>query len=84
MTEDLHDHAPSPLEQAIGADVLARYERALERLSEEERQLLHLRIELDLDYEEIAAVAGRPSRDAVRMAIRRALRKVAEEMGHEA
>ena len=77
------DLRPSPLESAIGADVVRRYERALEQLSEEERQFLHLRIELDFAYEEIAAVMGRPSRDAARMAVRRALRKVAEIMGHD-
>lgn len=84
MTEELVDRAPSPLERAIGTDVLDRYERALEGLSEEERQLLHLRIELDFDYEEIASMTDRPSRDAARMAVQRALRKLAERMGHEA
>ena len=83
VPDDLVDHVPSPLEQAIGADVLARYEKALERLTEDERQLLHLRIELDFDYEEIATMTDRPSRDAVRMAVQRALRRLAEHMGHE-
>ncbi|MDZ4806295.1 MAG: RNA polymerase sigma factor [Candidatus Eisenbacteria bacterium] len=83
VPEDLYDGLPSPLENAIGADVLDRYERALTDLSEEERQLLHLRIELDFSYEEIAAITERPSRDAVRMAIKRALLKLAESMGHE-
>ncbi len=81
VPEELEDRSPSPLEQAIGADVLARYERALERLTEEERRILHLRIELDFDYAEIAAMVGRPSADAARMAVRRALRRLAEEMG---
>jgi len=82
--EELHDLGPSPLEQAIGSDVLRRYERALEKLSEEERQFLHLRIELDLEYEEIAAVMGRKTRDAARMAVRRVLTRVAEIMDHDA
>ena len=81
--EDMPDMAPSPLEMAIGGDLLGRYERALEGLTEEERQLLHLRIELDFDYAEIAGMTGRPSRDAARMAVQRALRKLAEVMGHE-
>ncbi|TPW14331.1 MAG: putative RNA polymerase sigma factor cnrH [bacterium] len=83
ISEDLPDDLPSPLESAIGVDLLERYERALTDLSEEERQLLHLRIELDFNYEEIAAITGKPSRDAVRMAIKRALLKLAESMGHE-
>jgi len=83
VPETLHDPSSSPLENAIGADVLARYEAAMARLDEEERELLHLRIELDFDHKEIAAMTGRPSRDAARMAIQRALARLAEEMGHE-
>jgi RNA polymerase sigma-70 factor (ECF subfamily) len=80
VPEDLVAPIPSPLELAIGADVLDRYERALEQLSEEERRLLHLRLELDFSYEEIALMTERKSRDAVRMAVGRSLRKVAEIM----
>jgi RNA polymerase sigma-70 factor, ECF subfamily len=83
LPESLPDPAPSPLEQAIGADVLDRYDRALATLGEEDRQLLHLRIELDFDYQEIAAMTQRPSRDAVRMAVQRALGRLADAMGHE-
>jgi RNA polymerase sigma-70 factor (ECF subfamily) len=83
VPESLPDPAPSPMEQAIGADVLDRYERALATLDEQDRQLLHLRIELDFDYQEIATMTGRPSRGAVRMAIQRALGRLASAMGHE-
>lgn len=83
VPDSLPDHAPSPVENAIGADVLDRYERGLARLNEEDRQLLHLRIELDFDYDEIAVQTDRPSRDAARMAIQRALSRLAEAMGHE-
>ena len=83
VCENLVDHTPSPLENAIGADVLDRYERARERLTEEERLFVHLKIELDFDYEDIAAIMNRPSRDAARMGVQRSLRKLAEIMGHE-
>ncbi len=83
VPEDLEAPSPSPLEVAIGADVVARYERGLSTLSEEEQQLLHLHVELDYSYAEIATMTGRPSRDAVRMAVQRALRRLAEAMGHE-
>ena len=83
VPETLPDLAPSPLEHAIGADVLARYEKGLAALSEEDRELLHLRLELDLDYQEITAMTGRPSRDATRMAIQRALARLAGEMDLE-
>jgi RNA polymerase sigma factor (sigma-70 family) len=82
ISENLVDRAPCPLEGAIGADVVRRYEDAMGALSEDERQLLHLRIELDLGYEEIAVMMGRPSVDATRMAIQRALHKLAYTMGH--
>jgi len=82
VSVDTPDRTPSPLETAIGSDVLDRYETALERLSEDERRLLHLRIELDFSFEEIAAQTGRPSRDAARMAVNRALKRLAEIMGH--
>ncbi len=81
VPESLASAAPSPLELAIGADVAARYERALATLRVEEQQLLHLRIELDYDFDEIAAIADRPSRDAARVAVTRALRRLAEAMG---
>lgn len=83
LSEDLSDSAPSPLEHAIGNAVLDRYERALAGLDQEDQELLHLRIELDFDYAEIAAMTGRPSRDATRMAVQRALARLAKAMGHD-
>ena len=83
IPEDLPDPAPSPLEAAIGSAALARYERGLAALAGDDQELLHLRLELDFDYGEIAAMTGRPSRDAARMAVQRALGRLAEEMGHE-
>jgi len=80
---ELPDSAPSPLEHAMGAELLQRYEAALATLSEDERRLLHLRIELDFDHQEIAAMTDRPSRDAARMAVQRALARLAEAMSHE-
>lgn len=83
VPETLDDPSPSPLENAIGSDVLARYEAGLAGLTDAERELLHLRLELDFDYEEIAGMTGKPSRDAARVAIQRALARLAERMGHE-
>jgi RNA polymerase sigma-70 factor (ECF subfamily) len=83
IPEHLEDRTPSPLEQVIGAEVLDRYERAMARLGEEEQRLIHLRVELDYSYDEIAAIMERNSPDAARMATQRALRRLAETMGHE-
>ena len=77
------DPGPTPLELAIGADLASRYEHALTTLTEEDQLLVHLRIELDYDYPEIAELAARPSAAAARMATLRALRKLAEAMTYE-
>lgn len=83
MPEQIEDRTPSPLEQAIGAEFLDRYERAMARLSEEEKRLIHLRVELDFGYDEIAAMMERNTPNAARMATQRALRRLAEIMGHD-
>jgi len=83
MLDALPDPSPSPLENAVGADVLERYERALATLDPGDREVLHLRIELGFDYQEIAEVTGRASRDAARMAVQRALARLSEAMGRE-
>jgi RNA polymerase sigma-70 factor, ECF subfamily len=83
ISEDLSDSLPSPLENAIGADVVRQYEAGMAQLTEEERQLLHLRIELDLSHEEITAMLGRPNANATRVAIQRALHKLGQLMGRD-
>jgi RNA polymerase sigma-70 factor, ECF subfamily len=84
VLESLVHAGPSPLDDAIETELFERYERAREQLTEEERLFVHLRIELGMSYEEIAAIMDRPSRDAARMAVNRALRKLAEVMRHGA
>jgi RNA polymerase sigma-70 factor (ECF subfamily) len=73
----------SPLDLAIGAETLARYDAALERLRPEDKELIIARIEMGLPYDEIALMFGKPSVPAVHMAVSRALVKLAEEMAHE-
>lgn len=81
IPDSLASPEPSPLERAVGADLAARYERALSSLPMAEQLLLHLKIELGCDYDEIAEMAERPSRDAARVAVARALRHLVEVMG---
>jgi RNA polymerase sigma-70 factor (ECF subfamily) len=79
------DHAggdASPLERAIGNEALKRYEASLARLDEDDQALVLSRIELGMSYKEIAIATKRPSPDAARMAVGRALVKLAEGMGH--
>jgi RNA polymerase sigma-70 factor, ECF subfamily len=70
----------SPLEQAIGAEAVGRYERALERLKPVEREAVIGRVEMGYSYEELAEVLGKPSADAARKAAQRALVRLVEEM----
>jgi RNA polymerase sigma-70 factor (ECF subfamily) len=70
----------SPLESAIGAETMAKYDRALERLEAETREAVIARIELGCSYAEIAQLMDKPSADAARMAVSRALLRLAEEM----
>jgi RNA polymerase sigma factor (sigma-70 family) len=82
--ESFDERAPSdhtsPLEAAIRHQQLDRYDAALSRLSEQERDLIVARVEVGLTYEEIAEALGKPSWNAARMAIARALVRLAEEL----
>jgi RNA polymerase sigma-70 factor (ECF subfamily) len=71
----------SPEVAAIGAEALDRYERALASLKDEECQAIVLRVELGLDYKELAAQLGKPSSDAARMLVTRAIVRLADKMG---
>lgn len=70
----------SPLEQAIGREGIERYQRALERLAPDERDLIIARVEMGYTYEELAQAMGKPTADAARKAAYRALVKLVEEM----
>jgi RNA polymerase sigma factor (sigma-70 family) len=74
------DEGPSPLEQAVGQEAVERYESALARLSDTDRELIVASIELGYDFEQLAEATGRRSADAARKAAKRALIKLAEEM----
>ena len=81
--EDQHTAAGrSPLEQAIDNDALGKYEAALARLSPVYREAVIARLEMQNSYEEIARALGRPTANAARSLVVRALYKLYEEMGH--
>jgi len=71
---------PSPLEVAIGVETLARYDAALRRLKPEDREAVILRVELCYEYVEIAVLLGKSSPAAARVAVSRALARLAREM----
>jgi RNA polymerase sigma factor (sigma-70 family) len=72
---------PSPLELAVGAETVDRYETALTRLSDTDRELIVATVELGYTPEQVAEATGRASPGAARRAASRALVKLAEEMG---
>ena len=72
--------ATSALENAIGSETVEAYERALETLTEAQREALILRLEFDLSYPEIAAETGADSADAARMLVTRGLVALAQAM----
>ena len=78
LADPTDDH--TPLQDAIGAETAERYEHALAALRETEREAIVARIELGLEYDELAALLGRSSADAARMVVSRALLRLAEEM----
>ena len=83
IDSDIPSPAPSPLEEAMGSEVFARYEAAMERLRPEEREAVIARVELGLSHAEVAESLGKPSPAAAHMAVSRALVRLAEEMAHE-
>jgi RNA polymerase sigma factor (sigma-70 family) len=82
--EELPDDPPAsdqtPLEAVLGAEVFHHYEASLASLGDVEREAVIARLELGCSYEEIAQLVERPSTDAARMMVARALRKLAQAM----
>ena len=72
------DAGLSPLEELIGRQEVDAYEDALAALEPQEREAIIGRVELGLSYGELASAMGRPSPDAARMAVGRALLKLAK------
>ena len=83
LDPDLADPSQSPLEAAIGTEATERYDAALARLSEDDRELVVARLELDMSYADVAEATGRPTANAARMAVSRALVRLAEAMKDE-
>lgn len=80
LSEALRDEHTSPLDQAIGRETVERYESALSRLSSTEREAVIARLELGQTYAEIATAMGKPTPEAARMAVNRAVAHLARLM----
>ncbi len=83
LDDRLPSHDASPLQQAIGREGLERYEAALAKLRPEDREAIVGRLELRYTYAELADNLGKPSPDAARLAVTRAMQRLLAHMGHE-
>lgn len=70
----------SPWSDLVSRDEAERYLDGLSRLSSEDQVLIVGRIDLGYDYDQLALVSGRSGPDAARMAVRRAIERLAREM----
>jgi RNA polymerase sigma-70 factor, ECF subfamily len=80
LSDALVDPGASPLDQAIASETEARYEAALTRLHPNDRELIVAHVELDYSHEQLACMTGR-SRNAARVALQRAVRRLVQQMG---
>jgi RNA polymerase sigma-70 factor (ECF subfamily) len=71
---------PSPLEAAIGREALDKYEAALAEMRPVDREAIIARIELGFTYDEVADLLGKPSANAARMAVERAMVRLIERL----
>lgn len=74
------DPGPSPLELAIGREAADRYEAALAKLRPADREAIIARIELQQSYEEIAIALQKPSANAARVSVSRAIKNLVKTM----
>jgi RNA polymerase sigma-70 factor (ECF subfamily) len=74
------DPTASPLDRAIDEEDRRRYVAALKRLRSADRNAIVARIELGYSYEQLALTLGKPTPEAARLAIRRALLRLSAEM----
>jgi RNA polymerase sigma-70 factor, ECF subfamily len=71
---------PSPLEVTVGRAAFARYEAALAQLNEDDRAAIIGRFEMGYSYDALARALHRPSSDAARKVVERAVRRLAAAM----
>jgi RNA polymerase sigma-70 factor (ECF subfamily) len=80
LGEALPDPGPSPLETMLGRDMLDRYETAFAGLTDEQQEAVFMRVEMGLTYEQIGEATGKPTANAARMMVVRAIAQLARTM----
>jgi RNA polymerase sigma-70 factor (ECF subfamily) len=79
--EDVDLTVPASLfDHLVDREREARYREGLSKLRPEDREAIVARLELGYTYEQVAIATGRPTPEAARLAIRRALLRLAEAM----
>lgn len=82
--EELDENSPdtraSPLESAIDEEDRRRYDAAVQRLRPSDRAAIIGRVELGYSYEQLALILEKPTPEAARLAVRRALLRLKEEV----
>lgn len=78
--QDPEDRGPTPLESAVAAETDALYQKGLRALRPLDRAIVRARIDREWGYGKIARAFGKPSPDAARMAVTRAVRRLLQEM----
>jgi len=84
VDESLADPAPSLLEEVAGKQVMDAYEDALALLPEKQQEAVVLRVEMGMTHPEVAEALGMSSANAARMAVSRALVRLAEVLDERA
>jgi RNA polymerase sigma factor (sigma-70 family) len=80
LDENSPDTTISPLQSAIDEQDQRRYTAALQRLRPSDRAAVVGRVEMGYSYEQLALVLKKPSPEAARLAVRRALLRLKEEV----
>jgi RNA polymerase sigma factor (sigma-70 family) len=83
VPDTLADDGTSPLDRVIGTENIERFDAALQKLRPEDREAIVCRLELQYSYEELAVALDKPTPNAARVAVTRALRRLAQEMGSQ-
>ena len=80
LDEASADESASPFDLAVDEEDQRRYTAALDRLLPIDREAIVGRIELGYSYEQLALILKKPTPGAARVAVRRALLRLSDEM----
>jgi RNA polymerase sigma factor (sigma-70 family) len=80
LSDDLSSDLPSPVDRAIAREDLWRCRAALARLRPADRRLILLALSGDTSFRVLAVRSGKASSDAARVALNRAVRRLAMAM----